>query len=178
MHSQFALAHMLSDESGWAHPLSGLDHVLAMVAVGAWSAIIGGRGVWIIPCFFLIFMLVGGLVGFNQIEIFYTEQGIAISVIFLGMAVAIKGRVSIFLASICTALFGTFHGYAHGYEIPVIDDVVIYIAGFMITTAILHVIGLFSAYFLLKKTWGVTTLQFLGILCVVCGFYLLVTIYQ
>lgn len=178
IYSHSALAHVLSDESGWAHPLTGLDHILAMVAVGAWSAIIGGRGVWVIPSFFLIFMFLGGLVGFNQVELHYIEQGISISVIFLGIAVAIEGRVSVFLASICTALFGMFHGYAHGYEIPVIDDVALYIAGFMITTAVLHIVGLFSAHFLLKKAWGEKTLRLLGFLCAACGVYLLITIYQ
>jgi len=169
-----AYAHVLSEQSGWLHPLTGMDHVLAMIAVGAWSAIIGGRAVWIVPSFFLVFMFIGGLIGLTQADLMYTEQGIALSVLLLGIAIAVKGKIPTVLASVCTALFGVCHGYAHGYEIPVIDDATFYVAGFLVTTAFLHIVGLVCAHYLLKYKWGESTLRVLGLFCAISGMFLLV----
>lgn len=165
-------AHVLQNEAGWAHPLSGIDHILAMVAVGAWSAILGHRAIWLVPTFFVVFMFIGSLIGIAQIELPYTEQGIALSVIILGYTIAIKGKIPTILAACCTALFGVFHGFAHGYELPVIDDAFFYITGFMITTALLHILGLVFGYYLLKYKVGEKVLQLSGVLCCISGLYL------
>lgn len=169
----YAEAHVLESQSGWAHPLSGLDHILAMVSVGAWSAILGGRAIWLVPTFFVLFMFIGSLIGINQIELLYTEQGIALSVIILGVAIAIKGKIPTVFAALCTALFGVCHGYAHGYELTVIDDALFYILGFISTTILLHIVGLIAGHYLLKTEKGKKTLQFLGAICAVLGAYLL-----
>ena len=166
--------HVFPSQSGWAHPLSGLDHILAMIAVGAWSAILGQRAIWLVPTFFVCFMLIGSLIGVAQFELPYTEQGIALSVIVLGCAIAIKGKIPTIFAALCTALFGIFHGFAHGYELPVIDDALLYISGFMLTTALLHVLGLVIGDHLLKSNVGKKILQFSGVVCTSLGVYILV----
>lgn len=159
---------------GWLHPLTGLDHFIAMVAVGAWSAIIGGRAVWVVPSCFVIFMFIGSLLGLNHVELPYTEVGILLSVIVLGIAIATKNRIPVYIATIFTAIFGVCHGFAHGYELPVIDHPNSYIAGFLITTALLHVLGLVVAHFCLKSPKGLKLLQGLGVIFALIGCYLFI----
>lgn len=159
--------------SGWLHPLSGLDHLLAMIAVGAWSCQIGGRAVWLVPTSFVCFMGLGGFIGFEQLELPGTEIGIALSVVLLGGAIALEQRFPALIAAATTAIFGIFHGYAHGYEMPVIEHKLAYMSGFLATTASLHLLGAMGAYLLLKRTEGKLVLRLLGASCALCGLYLL-----
>ncbi|MGR7483669.1 HupE/UreJ family protein [Klebsiella aerogenes] len=167
-----ASAHTTSNSAGWLHPLSGLDHLLAMIAVGAWSSQIGGKAIWIVPTAFVCFMFIGGLLGFEHIELPASEVAVSLSVVLLGLAISVKKILPLFIAAAATALFGIFHGYAHGYEMPLMQNKISYTLGFLTTTAILHIIGAVSAYFLLKSSAGDKFLRVLGTLSALCGLYL------
>lgn len=169
-----AHAHYLVEQSGWIHPLSGIDHIIAMIAVGAWSTILGKQAIWIVPGFFVLFMFLGSLIGIAQVELPYTETGIALSVLVLGFAIATNGKIPTIFAAICTAIFGICHGFAHGYELPVIDHAATYIIGFIATTIMLHILGVVLGYFLLKKNIGKVILKSLGVISSIIGIYLLV----
>ena len=127
---------------GFWHPIGGLDHVLAMVAVGAFAVRLGGRAVWLVPAAFLAMMAVGGLVGMERIQLPFVETGIALSVTMLGLAVAFQWKLPVAAASAMVGLFAIFHGHAHGSEMPVDASGVAYAVGFMLATASLHVAGI------------------------------------
>lgn len=162
-------------QAGWMHPLSGMDHLLAMISVGAWSSQLGGRAIWIVPSAFVCFMFLGGLVGFEHFELPMTEIGVSLSVVLLGLAISVRQRLPVFVAAAATGLFGVFHGYAHGYEMPLMQNKVAYTLGFLTTTATLHLVGAIGAHLMLKKTWGDKTLRLLGVISAACGVYLLAT---
>ncbi|KRG71754.1 hypothetical protein ABB29_02825 [Pseudoxanthomonas dokdonensis] len=159
-------------EAGWLHPLSGTDHLLAMIAIGAWSCQMGGRAIWLVPTAFVASMLVGGVLGFEQVELPGVETGIVLSVLLLGLAIGFERRFSLLIASIGVGLFGVFHGYAHGYEMPVMEDKVSYTLGFLSTTALLHIVGAVGAWWLLRLKHGRIILRALGFACAACGVYL------
>ncbi|HEY4081563.1 MAG TPA: HupE/UreJ family protein [Burkholderiaceae bacterium] len=171
MGTQAAWAHAGS-AAGWLHPLTGIDHFLAMVAVGAWSCQIGGRAIWIVPSAFVGCMLLGGLAGFEQIELPWIEIGVAASVVLLGLAIGLAQTFPVAIASAGVGLFGCFHGYAHGYEMPVMEDKLGYVAGFLATTATLHLIGAFGAHGLLKRDAGGRILRGLGFASALAGVWL------
>lgn len=160
-------------QAGWLHPLSGVDHLLAMIAIGAWSCQMGGRAIWIVPSAFVASMLFGGILGFEQIDLPGVEIGIVLSVILLGLAIALKKTFPVVIASLGVGIFGMFHGYAHGYEMPVMDNKLAYSAGFLSTTAFLHVVGAVGAFLLLKLPRGNVILCTLGGICALCGVYLM-----
>ena len=167
-----AHAHSSGEASGWMHPLSGMDHLLAMISVGAWSSQIGGKAIWIVPSAFVCFMFTGGLIGFEHIELPWTEIGVSLSVVLLGIAISVKKILPVYLAAAATALFGIFHGYAHGYEMPLMQNKVTYTLGFLATTAMLHVVGAVGAHYLLKTNNGDKLLRLLGGISAMCGLYL------
>lgn len=171
-----AYAHTTANSSGWLHPISGMDHLLAMISVGAWSSQIGGRAIWIVPSCFVCFMFIGGLIGFEHIELPATEIAVSLSVVLLGLAISVKKILPLFLAAGATALFGIFHGYAHGYEMPLMQNKLIYTLGFLTTTACLHVVGAVGAHFLLKSRTGDALLKILGGFSAACGLYLLTSV--
>jgi len=127
---------------GFGHPISGLDHVLAMLMVGVFAWQLGGRALWLVPLTFVCVMAVGGMLGVAGIGVPFVEIGIALSVVVLGAIVAFNVKAPIAAAMGVVGLFAMFHGHAHGAEIP--DDAggVAYAAGFMIATAILHLAGI------------------------------------
>ena len=127
---------------GFSHPISGLDHILAMVMVGILAFQLGGRAVWAVPATFLLVMALGGAFGIAGINVPFVETGIALSVIVLGAIVALNIRASTSVAMGIVGLFAIFHGHAHGAEMPETAAGVAYAAGFMIATALLHVAGL------------------------------------
>jgi urease accessory protein len=127
---------------GFWHPIGGLDHVLAMVAVGAFAVRLGGRAVWLVPAAFVAMMAVGGLVGMERIQLPFVETGIALSVVVLGLAVAFQWKLPMAAASALAGLFAIFHGHAHGSEMPVDASGFTYAAGFMLATASLHIAGI------------------------------------
>ena len=162
-------AHAISS-SGLLHPLTGIDHLIAMIAVGAYSVQLGGRAIYMVPVSFLVAMLVGGIIGFEQYILYYTELGIALSVALLGIAIGLKERLSLLLAVIGVGLFGICHGYAHGEELPFAENQFSYAAGFMFTTACLHLIGAFGADLIQKRiNKGDRLLQGLGFISAFIG---------
>lgn len=142
-----ALAHTgVGDASGFvhgfSHPLGGLDHVLAMVAVGLYAAMLGGRALWLVPATFVSIMALGGALGVAGYPLPYAEIGIALSVIVLGLAIAFRIGVSALAAMALVGIFAIFHGHAHGSEMPQDLSGYEYAAGFMLATALLHCAGI------------------------------------
>jgi len=134
--------HGMSYMSGLAHPLSGADHLLAMLAVGLWASQLVGRARWLVPASFVTVMTVAGGLGMAGIALPMVESGIAASVLALGLLVAMTARLPVASSSALVALFAVFHGYAHGAEMPAEGSVWAYGLGFVLSTAALHVAGL------------------------------------
>lgn len=140
-----AFAHAGHDHSGLmagvAHPVTGLDHLLAMLAVGLWAAQQQGRARWALPLTFVATLLFGGLLGFQGLQLPFMETGIAASVLALGLLVAVAVRPPMAVAVAMTALFALAHGVAHGLELPELASPWGYAAGFVAATAALHAIS-------------------------------------
>jgi urease accessory protein len=130
---------------GFVHPFGGLDHVLAMVAVGLWAGQRGGRARWMIPMTFVTIMILGGLMGALGVTLPYVEQGIALSVLVLGILVAAAVSWPLPASMLLVGVFALFHGHAHGAEMPVTASGIEYGAGFVLATAILHASGVGAA---------------------------------
>ena len=128
--------------AGFMHPLSGLDHLLAMVAVGIWGATLGRPLIWALPVAFPMLMVVGGVLGIAKVPLPYIAIGIAASVVVLGLSIAAAWRAPVALAVGIVAIFGVFHGYAHGTELPEAAAPAAYAAGFVISTGLLHLAGI------------------------------------
>lgn len=126
---------------GLTHPVGGLDHILAMVAVGVWAAMLGGRAVWMVPTSFIALMAIGGAMGMSGVAFPFVEQGIGGSVLVLGVLIAIAARLPVYVASGIVGAFALFHGVAHGAEMPFTESGLGYGLGFLVATAILHLIG-------------------------------------
>ena len=138
---------------GFEHPISGLDHVLAMVMVGVFAWQLGGQALWRVPATFVAVMAVGGSLGVAGIAIPFVEVAIALSVVVLGAAVALNVRASVAAAMGVIGLFAIFHGHAHGAEMPEAAGGVAYTVGFMTATTLLHLAGI-SAGILIGKAGG------------------------
>lgn len=128
--------------SGFGHPLSGLDHVLAMLAVGLWSAQLGGAARWRLPLVFPLLMLAGAGLGVYGLVLPGVETGIALSSLLLGMLVLLRVRCGPVTAAWVVGFFALLHGHAHGAELPSQADALAYSAGFTLATLLLHVTGL------------------------------------
>jgi urease accessory protein len=127
---------------GFAHPIGGIDHVLAMIAAGMFAAYLGARALWLVPAAFVAAMAAGGALGIAGVPIPLVELGIAASVIVLGLAIALQWSVPITAAMALAGFFAIFHGHAHGAEMPANVSGLAYALGFMLATAILHFAGL------------------------------------
>ncbi len=127
---------------GLAHPLTGLDHLCAMIAVGLWSAQLGGRALWVVPLTFVSVMTVGAVLGMAGIGLPFVETGILTSVLILGVLVAAAVRLPLTVSAVIVGLFALFHGHAHGTEMPVTESGMIYGVGFIISTGLLHLAGI------------------------------------
>jgi len=136
------LEHAVSFASGFAHPWTGLDHVLAMVAVGLWAGLNGGRALWAWPAAFVGVMLAGGALGIVGVAVPMVEPGILASVIALGLLVLAAARLPVALGAALVAGFALLHGHAHGAELPSGVAAATYAAGFALATALLHALGL------------------------------------
>lgn len=142
-----AQAHAVRGEaagfvSGFEHPISGLDHVIAMVAVGIWGAQLGPPGIWILPLTFPLIMGIGGFLGLIGVPLPGAEVAIALSGVGLGACVMTEMRPPLWIAAILAGLFGLFHGYAHGAELPTGQDALLYSLGFVLATGLLHAAGI------------------------------------
>jgi len=128
--------------NGFSHPLSGLDHILAMLAVGIWAAQMGGKAKWIIPITFVGIMSIGGMLGMNNISLPFAEIGILVSVIVLGVLILAGIRLPMLVSSVLVGVFALCHGHTHGTELPAAASGVMYAAGFALTTIVLHLSGI------------------------------------
>lgn len=165
---QIADAHGFGG-SGLLHPLTGIDHLVAMVAVGIWSAQLGGKAIYIVPSCFVLMMTVGGICGLQGWNWQHSEWFIACSVVLLGMAIVWNRSLSILIAGCGVALFGFSHGYAHGLEIPELLSPAVYIAGFLTTTIGLHVIGAVGGLLILEEAQGAVRLRWIGLIVLIVG---------
>jgi urease accessory protein len=127
--------------SGLVHPVLGTDHLLAMLSVGILSAQIGGRAIWTVPATFVSVMALGGALGLIDIGLTSIELGIAASLVLLGLIIAAERKLHILLAMAGVGFFAIFHGYAHGTEMPTTAEPVLYAAGFLTGTALIHIAG-------------------------------------
>ena len=142
-----AMAHVQDGQaqgffSGFWHPISGLDHVLAMVAVGLWGAQLGPPALWLLPVTFPIMMAFGGFLGLVGIPVPGVEIGIAVSALLLGIVVALEAKPYLALAAIIVGAFAIFHGHAHGTELPAGQSALMYSIGFVVATGCLHGLGI------------------------------------
>lgn len=127
---------------GFGHPLGGIDHVLAMLAVGILAAVLGGRALWLVPLSFLTVMALGFVLGLAQVELPWVELGIALSSVAIGAAAMMWRPLPLTAAMALVGVFAVFHGHAHGAEMPTTTEGLSYAAGFLAATALLHLAGL------------------------------------
>lgn len=157
--------------SGFGHPVAGIDHLLAMVAVGLWAAYLGGRSLWAVPLTFVLVMVIGGLVGLAGFSLPYTEQGIILSVLVFGFLVVAAMRLPLIGSVLIVGVFALFHGHAHGSEIPLTVGATAYMSGFMLATALLHSIGL-SVGLIMQYFNSTKVRQLAGGTIMLCAVYL------
>ena len=161
-----AHAHVQSGEAsglltGVGHPVSGLDHVLAMIAVGLWGAQLGVPALWLLPVTFPMMMALGGLIGLLGVPLPGIEVGIAASAMLLGLAVMSALRPPLAVAVALVALFAIFHGHAHGTELPPGQSALLYSMGFVVATGCLHGVGI-AIGVIQRWPWGQTLLRAVG----------------
>ncbi len=145
--SQTAHAHIEKGEvggfaSGFKHPWSGADHIVAMLAVGIWGAQLGAPAIWLLPVAFPMVMAMGGFMGLVGIPLPGVEIGIALSALLLGAMVCGEVRPKLAVAVVLVGIFGLFHGHAHGTELPPGQSGLLYSLGFVIATGTLHAVGI------------------------------------
>lgn len=170
-HPQVGVAGGLA--SGFLHPLTGADHLVAMLAVGIWAAQLGTPALWVLPVTFPAFMAIGGALGVMQVPLPAAEVGIALSALVLGCVVALRQRAPFWAAAMVVAAFAVCHGHAHGTELPAAADPVAYGAGFVAATALLHLCGI-GIGTLLRWPAGARVVQGLGAGIAALGVFFLV----
>jgi len=158
--------------SGFRHPFSGADHLLAMVSVGLWGAFLGRPLIFALPVIFPAVMVAGAVMGMLGVPLPPVEIGIALSVTVLGGCIALSVKAPVWVASLIVAIFAIFHGYAHGKELPSAADPVGYSLGFVLATGSLHVLGI-GIGFLNHRPGGVRVTRCLGVLIAVAGVWFL-----
>ena len=160
--------------SGMVHPVTGLDHVVAMVAVGLWGAILGAPAIWVLPIAFPLIMTVGAVLGILDVPVPAIDLGIAASAIVLGGMVAANARPPLALAFLLIAFFAIYHGNPHGAALPDFGVPVLYAAGFVVATGLLHLAGV--AFGLLYR-WpaGEIAVRALGAAIAAVGGYFLLS---
>ncbi|MBZ9762570.1 HupE/UreJ family protein [Mesorhizobium sp. CA8] len=141
--------------AGFAHPLSGLDHMSVMIAVGLWAAMKGGKAVWAWPLAFVGVMLAGGALGMLHVPVPFVEPAILASVVALGLLVALAIDLPVSAGIAIIGLFALFHGHAHGTEVPENAGGFEYMAGFAMATALLHGVGIAAGLGLGSRFRGV-----------------------
>lgn len=172
-----ALAHTGHDvafalRDGLLHPLHGLDHLLAMVAVGLLAWQMGGAARWTLPLTFVTVMAAGAVLAANGVAISGAELAIVASVVVLGAAIAVQARAPLVLSAAVVGAFAFMHGYAHGAEIPAAAGFASYAAGFVAATSVLHIAGLGIGMVLTRSP---VALRMLGALIALAGLGLATT---
>ena len=174
---------MIGFYDGLSHPVLGIDHFLAMVSVGIVSAQIGGRAIWTVPSTFVVMMIIGGILGMvaeifllNITELFIVivEIGIVLSVILLGLAIAIGRKLSLTIMMFFVSIFGLCHGAAHGMEMPWAANPILFALGFSSGTATLHLFGVIIGSLLIKNNYSLFLLRLIGIASACYGAYLFI----
>lgn len=156
--------------AGLLHPVTGLDHVVAMVAVGLWGAVLGMPAVWLLPVAFPMVMAFGGLVGMLGLPLPGVETGIALSALVLGVMVMLQQRLPLMVAAGLVGLFALFHGYAHGLELPDGADALLFSLAFVVATGLLHLVGIALGE-LARFPWGRGVQRACGGLIAVVGLW-------
>lgn len=128
--------------AGLLHPITGPDHVVAMVAVGLWGAILGAPALWQLPVAFPVVMALAGALAVMGVPLPGVEAGIALSGVVLGLMVLFAVRPPIWVAAVIVSAFAVFHGHAHGTELPASANPVAYAVGFVVATGLLHLVGI------------------------------------
>lgn len=162
-----ASAHSGNDSSGFIagflHPIFGYDHLLAMLSVGIVSAQLGGRAIWTVPALFVTSMVVGGALGVMRVAFPFVEEGVALSVIILGLGIIFsRQQRNVLLTMLFVAFFGALHGHAHGVEMPNSASPVYYSFGFVISTSLIHLLGVLVGYTLTHQDRLQRGLTYLG----------------
>jgi urease accessory protein len=158
--------------AGFMHPLSGFDHLLAMVSVGLWGAFLGRPLIYVLPVVFPVMMVVGAIIGMVAVRVPQTELVIALSVLTLGVCIAFAVKAPVWAATLVVAMFAVCHGYAHGRELPSAADPIGYSAGFVLVTGLLHVTGI-ALGALNQRPYGVVATRSLGAGIAVAGVWFL-----
>jgi urease accessory protein len=174
-----AEAHIVKGEaidfwSGFKHPISGFDHVIAMVAVGLWGAQLGRPAIWVLPVTFPLVMALGGFLGLVGVPLPGAEIGIALSGVILGAAVLTEFRAPLWIVAAVVGTFGLFHGHSHGAEMPPGFNPLLYSLGFVIATGLLHAVGV-TIGLLNRWHWGRYTIRAAGAVVLMGGIYFLWT---
>jgi urease accessory protein len=154
--------------TGFCHPWSGWDHILAMVAVGVWGVQLGRPAIWLLPVTFPVIMSLGGFLGLVGCPLPGTEIGIGLSALLLGSMVAAEAHPPLWVAVIMVGVFGLYHGHAHGTELPPNQDGLSYSIGFVVATGCLHGVGITLG---LVHHWkaGAIALRVAGIVIAMAG---------
>jgi urease accessory protein len=176
--TQPALAHEQAGvggglASGLLHPLTGADHLIAMVAVGIWGAQLGAPAIWVLPITFPLVMAIGGVLGILHVPLPVPEMVIALSALVLGGAVASRLKLPFAAAAIVVAVFAIFHGHAHGAELPGSANPLAYGVGFVVSTGLLHLCGI-ALGTLTRWPLGERVIQALGVVIALLGGYFFV----
>lgn len=158
--------------SGFMHPIGGVDHVLAMISVGLWGAILGAPAMWALPVAFPLLMTVGAVAGILGLPLPQVELGIVLSVVVLGLVIALKFRPNLTVSMLIVSFFAVFHGYAHGKELPASASAVGFSLGFVLATGLLHLVGILAGL-VHRLPMGERVLQGGGLAITASGVYLL-----
>jgi urease accessory protein len=166
-----AVEPFASFATGFAHPVLGIDHILAMVCVGVWGVLAGGRALWVWPAAFVSTMLAGFAAATLGFQLPGVPAAVAASIIVLGLMVALAVRAPLWLGAALIGLFAFFHGHAHGTE-AIAGSLVAYGAGFALATAALHAAGIGLALATVGSI-GKLAVQAMGALAVLGGLALI-----
>jgi urease accessory protein len=159
--------------AGFNHPVLGFDHLLAMLSVGMLSTQLGGRAILTVPLAFVVFMLVGGVLGLYAIAVPFVEMGIALSVLLLGLAIACDRQLPLLFAMAFVGVFAIFHGHAHGAEMPELASPVLYALGFLCGTAVIHLGGVMLGLGMQRVSGQRKLMRASGVAIAAMGGYLL-----
>ena len=166
-----SIAGMSSLYAGLLHPFTGLDHLLAMFAVGLWASKLGGRAVWMLPTAFVSAMIVGGLIRVSGVDIPFVGAGIVASLLIFGFLLAADVKLPVVTGSLAVSFFGLFHGQAHGAEMSVMLSVLPYVAGFTVATMLLQAAGV-ASFRLMQLLHAETAARFSGGVIALAGVYM------
>jgi len=158
--------------AGLQHPVSGLDHVLAMISVGLWGAQLGSPALWLLPVTFPMVMAFGGMLGLIGVPLPGVEVGIALSAVLLGLAVLAEWQPPLWAAGVVVGFFAVFHGHAHGTELPPGASGLLYSIGFVTATGTLHAVGI-GIGMVHRWGWGRLALRMAGGLVAMAGTFFL-----